>query len=86
MLFSVVFNVEMILKLIALEHQYFWFAWNLFDMFIVIAADIGIILDIFELSKNFSTAVTILRAFRIMRIVRILEKIDCVRIIIHAVF
>ena len=63
----------MIMKLIAFENQYFWFAWNLFDMFIVIAADIGIILDIFELSKNFSTAVTILRAFRIMRIVRILK-------------
>ena len=71
--FSIVFNVEMIMKLIAFENQYFWFAWNLFDMFIVIAADIGIILDIFELSKNFSTAVTILRAFRIMRIVRILK-------------
>ena len=35
----------MIMKLIAFENQYFWFAWNLFDMFIVIAADIGIILD-----------------------------------------
>jgi voltage-gated sodium channel type II alpha len=72
MIFSIIFNTEMILKLLALENQYFWFGWNLFDMFIVISADIGIILDILELSKSFSTAVTILRAFRIMRIVRIL--------------
>ena len=86
MIFSIVFNLEMILKLLALENQYFWFGWNLFDMFIVISADIGIILDILELSKSFSTAVTILRAFRIMRVVRILKKIKCVRVIIQAVF
>ena len=86
MIFSIVFNMEMILKLLALENQYFWFGWNLFDMFIVISADIGIILDILELSKSFSTAVTILRAFRIMRVVRILQNIKCVRIIIQAVF
>jgi len=44
-------------------------------MFIVISADVGIVLDLLEMSKSFSTAVTILRAFRIMRVVRILGKI-----------
>ena len=41
-------------------------------MFIVVNADIGIVLDMLQLSKNMSTAVTILRAFRIMRIVKLL--------------
>lgn len=74
------------MKLIALENQYFWFGWNLFDMFIVISADIGIALDALELSKSFSTAVTIIRAFRILRVVRILQKMDSVRVIIQAMF
>ena len=81
-IFSVIFNTEMILKLVALEHQYFWFTQNLFDMFIVISSDIGIILDLLELSKSFHTAMTILRAFRIMRVVRVLGQIRCVRVII----
>jgi hypothetical protein len=86
LIFAIIFNFEMISKLIALEYQYFWFGWNLFDMFIVVSANIGLILDIFGLSKSFSTAVTILRAFRIMRIVKILKSIQCVRVIIQAVF
>ena len=86
LIFSIVFNIEMILKLLALEHQYFWFTQNLFDMFIVVSADIGIILDLLELSKSFHTIVTILRAFRIMRVVRVLSQVKCVRVIIQAVF
>jgi heme/copper-type cytochrome/quinol oxidase subunit 4 len=70
--FSIVFNLEMFLKLISLKTEYFNSNWNLFDMFIVVSADVGIILDICGLNKNMSTAVTILRAFRILRIVRLL--------------
>jgi hypothetical protein len=85
-IFNIIFNIEMILKLLALEHQYFWKGSNCFDMFIVLSADVGIVLDLLEMSKSFSTAVTILRAFRIMRVMRILNKIQAVRVIIQAVF
>jgi hypothetical protein len=54
-------------------------------MFIVISADVGIILDLMGLNKNMSTAVTILRAFRILRIVKLLQKLDSIRVIIYAV-
>ena len=70
--FSMVFNLEMFLKLIAIKGDYFNSNWNLFDMFIVVSADIGIVLDLMGLNKNMSTAVTILRAFRILRIVKLL--------------
>ena len=83
--FSFVFNMEMILKLISLRHEYFMSNWNLFDMFIVVSADIGIILDLAGLNKNMSTAVTILRAFRILRIVKLLQKFDSIRVIIYAI-
>lgn len=77
--------MEMILKLISLKGEYFQSNWNLFDMFIVVSADIGILLDVLGLNKGMSTAVTILRAFRIMRIVRLLQKFDSIRIIMYAV-
>jgi len=83
--FSLVFNMEMFLKLIAIRGDYFNSNWNLFDMFIVVSADIGIVLDLAGLNKNMSTAVTILRAFRIMRIVKLLQKFDSIRVIIYAV-
>ena len=48
--FSIAFNIEMILKLIALQKEYFFNNWNLLDMFIVMSADIGFLLQHFELS------------------------------------
>ena len=80
--FSIVFNIEMFLKLIALKGDYFRSNWNLFDMFIVISSDVGIILDMIGMNKNMSTAVTILRAFRILRIVRLLKTFDSIRVIV----
>ena len=84
-IFSIIFNMGLILKLISLKGEYFQSNRNLFDMFIVVSADIGILLDVLGLNKGTSTAVTILRAFRIMRIVRLLQKFDSIRIIMYAV-
>ena len=77
--------MEMFLKLIALKGDYFSSNWNLFDMFIVITADIGLILDTIGTNKNMSTGVTILRAFRILRIVRLLRTFESIRVIVSAV-
>lgn len=85
MYFSFVFNVEMILKLIALRKNYFDSGWNLFDMFIVVSADIGLVISLMGYEKSFATAVTILRAFRILRIVKLLQKFKSIRVIIMTV-
>lgn len=45
-LFTLIFNIEMVLKLIADGSGYFKQNWNLFDMFIVITADIGFVMSI----------------------------------------
>jgi hypothetical protein len=42
--FSIAFNIEMVLKLIAFRKEYFYNNWNLLDMFIVLSADIGFLL------------------------------------------
>lgn len=83
--FSMVFNLEMLLKLFAMHGNYFDSGWNLFDMFIVINADIGIVLSFMGLEKSAATAVTILRAFRILRIVKMLQKVASIRVIIMTV-
>jgi len=80
--FAFIFNCEMILKLIGLDTQYFYSAWNLFDMVVVIGTDIGILLNIISSGSSFSTAATVVRAFRIMRIVRLVRTQENIKIIL----
>ena len=40
--FAFLFNMELVLKLIGLGRTYFFEMWNNFDMFIVLATDVGI--------------------------------------------
>jgi hypothetical protein len=81
-----VFNVEMVLKLIGLKSTYFHTGWNIFDMIIVFATDVGIVLKFMNLGKNFSTTMTIFRAFRIMRMFKLVRSSKNMRLIIDTVF
>jgi hypothetical protein len=73
-MFAFIFNLEMIFKLIGLGSAYFNVSWNIFDMTVVIGTDLGIILETFTKGSGFSTAATVVRAFRIMRIVRLVRS------------
>lgn len=83
--FALIFNLEMILKLIGLGNSYFNVAWNIFDMTVVIGTDLGIILETFTNGSGFSTAATVVRAFRIMRIVRLVRSQANIKIILDTV-
>lgn len=80
--FAVVFNAEMILKLIALQLQYFDSAWNQFDCFVVIATDAGFVMAALNMGANFSTVATVIRALRIMRIIRLIRSQEDIKIIL----
>ena len=80
--FSVVFNIEMFIKLLGLGCGYFDQAWNIFDMIVVIATDIGFILTAANVGASFSTAATVIRAFRIMRIIRLIRSQESIKIIL----
>jgi hypothetical protein len=84
--FAFVFNMEMILKLIGLGKIYFMYSWNIFDMFIVISSDIGIVLTFFDLGASFSSTMTIFRAFRIMRMFKLIRSSVHIRLILDTVF
>jgi len=67
----------MIMKLIADRWQYFSHRWNLFDMFIVITADIGMYITMTSEGKTHQkNTVTIFRILRILRVVRLLSKFE----------
>lgn len=80
--FAVIFNIEMILKLFALGKFYFYDRWSLFDMFIVIGTDLGIALRLLNLGGNISSATSVVRGFRIMRIFRLIKSSVHIRLII----
>ena len=44
-LLTMVYNIEAVIKMIALDLSYFSNSWNRFDFFIVIVADLSIIVD-----------------------------------------
>jgi hypothetical protein len=83
-LFAFIFNMEMFLKLIGLGRQYFYSAFDLFDMLVVIGTDLGIILKFTTSDTGFSAAAPVVRAFRIMRIVRLVRGRANIRIILGA--
>lgn len=83
--FAFIFNVEMILKLASDGKRYFLDNWNLFDMFIVITADIGIILEMYSVPGNFKSVTTVFRALRILRIAKLLKEFKNIRVILDSV-
>ena len=85
-IFAAIFNMEMILKLFAMGKCYFQEGWNWFDCFIVIGTDIGILLKVLKLGEGFSSATSVVRGFRIMRIFRLIKSSPEVTLVISTVF
>ena len=84
--FALVFNLEMILKLIGLGKIYFLCAWNKFDMVIVFATDFGLVLALFDLGASFTSTATVIRGFRIMRMFKLIRSSVHMRLILDTVF
>ena len=72
--FNVIFNVEAIMKLTAMGKYYFNDNWNNFDFLVVVITDFGLIISRFKIDSSLTTAVTVIRAFRIMRIFRLIKS------------
>uniref|UniRef100_A0A8C6NPN2 Voltage-dependent L-type calcium channel subunit alpha n=1 Tax=Nothobranchius furzeri TaxID=105023 RepID=A0A8C6NPN2_NOTFU len=90
LIFTVLFTVEMILKLMAFKVRgYFGDPWNVFDFIIVIGSVVDVILsevDVSQLllfhpqaSENASVSITFFRLFRVMRLVKLLNRSEGIR-------
>eukprot|EP00818_Percolomonas_sp_WS_P004657 CAMPEP_0117436504 /NCGR_PEP_ID=MMETSP0759-20121206/1040_1 /TAXON_ID=63605 /ORGANISM="Percolomonas cosmopolitus, Strain WS" /LENGTH=1762 /DNA_ID=CAMNT_0005228103 /DNA_START=105 /DNA_END=5393 /DNA_ORIENTATION=- len=72
--FTFIFTVEAVLKLIGLGIlQYFTDGWNLFDGFVVLLSIFGIVMNYLDTGIGLNP--TILRVFRVFRIFRILRLV-----------
>ena len=71
--FTLIYTLEMVIKLFAYKRKYFHDGWNIFDFMIVMFAWTGMfsfhILDI-----NYSVLTTIVRAFRILRVLKLIHQ------------
>uniref|UniRef100_A0AAZ3S678 Voltage-dependent L-type calcium channel subunit alpha n=1 Tax=Oncorhynchus tshawytscha TaxID=74940 RepID=A0AAZ3S678_ONCTS len=90
MLFTGLFTVEMILKLIAFKPRgYFSDPWNVFDFLIVIGSIIDVILSEINViapptglqnsEDNARISITFFRLFRVMRLVKLLSRGEGIR-------
>ena len=84
--FAFVFNAEMVLKLIGLGKTYFMNPWNKFDMFIVVGTDLGLAVQwLGGVDDGLSTAATVIRGFRIMRMFRLIKSSVTIRLIFDTI-
>ncbi|KAM7115268.1 voltage-dependent L-type calcium channel subunit alpha-1C isoform 13-T13 [Molossus nigricans] len=81
MLFTGLFTVEMILKLIAFKPKhYFCDAWNTFDALIVVGSIVDIaITEVNTTEENSRISITFFRLFRVMRLVKLLSRGEGIR-------
>uniref|UniRef100_A0A8C4GLP4 Voltage-dependent L-type calcium channel subunit alpha n=1 Tax=Dicentrarchus labrax TaxID=13489 RepID=A0A8C4GLP4_DICLA len=92
-IFTVLFTVEMILKLMAFKAKgYFGDPWNVFDFVIVIGSVVDVMLSEIDVTlassgglyclhgcSNMSVSVTFFRLFRVMRLVKLLNRSEGIR-------
>uniref|UniRef100_A0A3B4AT29 Voltage-dependent L-type calcium channel subunit alpha n=1 Tax=Periophthalmus magnuspinnatus TaxID=409849 RepID=A0A3B4AT29_9GOBI len=79
MIFTVVFTIEMIIKLMALRH-YFIDPWNSFDALIVVGSVLDIAVSEFSgKGESGKVSITFFRLFRVLRLVKLLSKGEGIR-------
>lgn len=83
--FTIVFNIEMILKLLAQGKTYFRVGWNIFDCFIVFGTNAGLLLKAFGAGASMGATTSVIRGFRIMRIFRLVKASMSMRLIIDTI-
>ena len=73
LIFTVIYTVEMIIKLIGLGKKYFQDGWCVFDFAIVLSAWLGLVLlRVFAI--NVGSVTTVIRSFRIARVLKLIKQ------------
>ena len=80
-IFTFIFSIEFILRISALgPKRYFSDGWNIFDFCILIGSYLGYLIELFT-SFSVGVQTTILRAFRISRMLRLVKRASSLNII-----
>ena len=80
--FTGIFALESIIKLLGLGRAYFTDNWNIFDFTVVIGSIASIFLTL-NTSFSLGGATTIIRAFRITRIFRLVKRAKNLRLVFN---
>ena len=64
---------EAVVKMIGLRHHYFTLPWNLFDLILVSASIVGLIME--DVLNEFPISPTLLRVVRVFRLGRVLRLV-----------
>ncbi|PVD19442.1 hypothetical protein C0Q70_19931 [Pomacea canaliculata] len=84
-IFTAVFTLEAITKLVGLRWHYFRVAWNVFDFVIVILSILGIVLaDILSRIYVRPTLLRVVRVFRVGRVLRLIKAAKGIRKLLFA--
>ena len=75
--FAMIFTVEAIVKITALRRKYFADSWNRFDFVVVVGTNAGLIF-LWISGSNIGMTVTILRTFRIARLLRLMNGAESI--------
>ena len=71
-IFTVIYTIEMMVKMTAMGKGYFKDGWCLFDFIIVVSAWVGIVLfQVFNIDVG--SISTIIRSFRIARVLKLIK-------------
>ena len=79
--FTGIFFVEMIIRLLAYGRNYFRDYWNVFDFTIVIGSILSIFVSRLVGRDNITTFVTAARLMRILRLIRLFRKLKSLQLI-----
>ena len=72
LIFTIIYTIEMVVKLIGFGKKYFSDGWNVFDFSIVISAWLGVLLlEVFAIDVGSVT--TVIRSFRIARVLKLIK-------------
>jgi len=68
-----VYVIEFLIKIIGFGVAYFFDGWNLLDFFVVLAAIIELLLEIFS-QRSSSGTLAVIRCFRIVRVLKLVRN------------
>lgn len=79
-IFTFIFMIEAIMKIISLKTAYFKDNWNKFDLIIAVISIVGIILD-YTTQVAVGGKATIIRTFRVVRLFKIVKRAKVLKLI-----
>ena len=83
--FSLIYNVEAIIKIGGLRGRYFEDNWNRMDFFIVVTNDLGILMERLLTKISITDLVVVGRVLRVSRIFKVVKGNDGLRMLMNAI-